>query len=62
MVIGKHSGKHGLQDRLRSLGIDLEPFEAEALLATVRNIAQEGKRSLSDKDLLQLYEADRKVA
>ncbi|MEJ2197680.1 MAG: homocitrate synthase, partial [Desulfuromonadales bacterium] len=36
MVIGKHSGRHGLQDRLRSLGIHLELLEADYLLAKVR--------------------------
>ena len=40
MVIGKHSGRHGLQDRLRELDLDLEPCETDAFLARVRNIAQ----------------------
>jgi homocitrate synthase NifV len=62
MVIGKHSGRHGLQDRLRSLGIDLEPLEADAFLAKVRTLAQGEKRLLSDKDLVRLYAADRNVA
>lgn len=62
MVIGKHSGRKGLQDRLRGLGIDLDPLEADFLLARVRSIAQESKSPLSDKDLVQLYDADRKVA
>ena len=62
MVIGKHSGRHGLQDRLRELDIDLEPCETDAFLARVRNIAQGEKRPLSDNDLVRLYDADRKVA
>ncbi len=62
MVIGKHSGRHGLQDRLRALDIDLEPCETDAFLARVRNIAQGKKRPLSDNDLVRLYAADRKVA
>jgi len=62
MVIGKHSGRHGLQDRLRELEIDLEPCESDAFLARVRNIAQCKKRPLSDNDLVRLYDADRKVA
>lgn len=62
MVIGKHSGRHGLQDRLRGLGIDLDLLEADSFLARVRNIAQRRKRPLSDNDLLRLYDADRKVA
>ncbi len=62
MVIGKHSGRHGLQDRLSRLGINLEPLETDVFLTKVRNIAQGKKRPLSDKDLVQLYAADRKVA
>ena len=62
MVIGKHSGRHGLQDRLRELNIDLDPCETDAFLARVRNIAQGKKRPLSDNDLVRLYDADRKVA
>jgi homocitrate synthase NifV len=62
MVIGKHSGRHGLQDRLRGLGIDLDLLEADSFLARVRNVSQRRKRPLSDNDLLQLYDADRKVA
>jgi homocitrate synthase NifV len=62
MVIGKHSGRHGLQDRLRGLGIDLDLLEADSFLARVRNIAQRRKRPLSDNDLLRLYDAERMVA
>jgi len=62
MVIGKHSGRHGLQDRLRSLGIHLELLEADTFLAKVRNIAQLKKCPLSDKDLVRLYDADQQVA
>ncbi len=62
MVIGKHSGRHGLQDRLRSLGIYLELLETNAFLAKARNLSQLKKSSLSDKDLVRLYDADREVA
>jgi len=62
MVIGKHSGRHGLQNRLRSLGIHLELLEADTFLTKVRNIAQLKKCPLSDKDLVRLYDADREVA
>ena len=62
MVIGKHSGRHGLQDRLRGLGIDLDLLEADSFLARVRTVAQRRKRPLSDNDLLRLYDAERMVA
>ncbi|MDH3997502.1 MAG: homocitrate synthase [Desulfuromonadales bacterium] len=62
MVIGKHSGKHALQSRLKGLGIELKTFEAESLMARVRNVAQGNKRPLSDEDLLQIYHLDSNVA
>ena len=62
MVIGKHSGRHGLQDRLSSLGINLDLLEADTFLVRVRNISQWKKCPLSDKDLVRLYDADREVA
>jgi homocitrate synthase NifV len=62
LVIGKHSGRHVLRNRLKELGIALQPFEAESLMARVRNVAQDNKRPLSDLDLLQIYHAHRDVA
>ena len=62
MVIGKHSGRHGLQSRFKGLGIDLTPLEAETLMARARNVAQGNKRPLSDRDLLQIYHSGRNVA
>jgi homocitrate synthase NifV len=62
LVIGKHSGRHVLRNRLKELGIALQPFEAESLMAMVRNVAQDNKRPLSDLDLLQIYHAHRDVA
>ena len=62
IVIGKHSGRHGLQNRLMGLGINLDLLEAESLMARVRHIAQGKKRPLSDEDLLRLYHSDRIVA
>ncbi len=62
MVIGKHSGRHALQNRFGRLGIKLETFEAESLIARVRNAAQVNKRPLTDRDLLRIYYADRIVA
>lgn len=62
IVIGKHSGRHGLQNRLMGLGVDLDPLAAESFLAKVRHLAQGKKSPLSDEDLLRLYHADRSVA
>ena len=62
MVIGKHSGSHGLQDRLGRLGIHLDDRAADLLLEQVRQMAQNNKRSLSDLDLMRLCRAGLKVA
>ena len=55
LVVGKHSGRHGVQDRLRGLGIVLDPSEEATFLERVRNLSQGRKRSLSDRDLVQLH-------
>jgi len=62
MVVGKHSGSRGLQDRFGRLGINLDAAEAAGLLEEVRRVAQVRKRALSDLDLVQLYADGRRVA
>ena len=62
MVIGKHSGSHGWQERLGRLGIYLGDADAARLLEQVRGMAQVSKRALSDLDLVRLYDNGRKVA
>ena len=62
LVIGKHSGSHGLQDRLSRLGITLARCELAGLLDQVRDMAQEIKRPLSDPELVRLTQCRLKVA
>lgn len=62
MVIGKHSGSHGLNARLRQLGIELDRFHLEAFLDRVRETAQVNKRPLSDMELMQLSRCKQRVA
>jgi len=57
LVVGKHSGRHGLDERLRRLGISLGCQQLDQLLQSVRALAQKKKRALSDKDLLCLVNA-----
>ena len=57
MVIGKHSGSHGLQERLACLGIELRRRDLEPFLEEVRREAQVKKRQLTDPDLLSLYQS-----
>lgn len=55
MVVGKHSGAHGLMERYLSMGLPVSRQRAETLLLQVRAIAQRNKRPLSDDDLSRLY-------
>lgn len=54
MVLGKHSGSHGLIHRLEALGIELGRLEANLLMDQVRSISQRNKRPLTDSELLVL--------
>lgn len=62
MVIGKHSGRHAIQDRLEHLGIKLGGLEADRLLDLVRHAAQSSKRLLTDHELVGLCRDRRMVA
>ncbi|OGR34486.1 MAG: homocitrate synthase [Desulfuromonadales bacterium GWD2_61_12] len=62
LVLGKHSGRHGLMQRLESLGLTLEGGGATVLLDEVRALAQRNKRPLSDRELVTLYGARKLVA
>jgi len=54
IVLGKHSGSHGLRHRLATLDIALTVGEEQRVLNLVRCRSQELKRPLSDGDLLVL--------
>lgn len=62
LVVGKHSGSHGLNARLEQLGLQLGRRELEPFLAQVRKVAQLNKRPLSDPELVGLYRDRQKVA
>jgi len=62
LVIGKHSGSHGLHARLGLLGLEIGRPELGALLEQVRSAAQRIKRPLSDGELVSLYHARKMVA
>jgi len=62
LVLGKHSGSHGLIHRLRQLGVELDRLEAADLLERVRSISQRNKRPLTDQELLTLCRSQRRVA
>jgi homocitrate synthase NifV len=54
IVVGKHSGTHGVRHRLAGLDIVLPFGEEQRFMNQVRNRSQELKRPLSDNDLLSL--------
>jgi len=53
LVMGKHSGRHGLEARLRTLGVALGPGELDAVFQRFKDVA-DTKRELSDADLLTI--------
>ena len=56
LVVGKHSGAHGVMAAYASMGLILSPVEARALLPDIRAFAERAKRSPADQELLFLYQ------
>ncbi len=54
-VLGKHSGRHGLQQRLKELQADPFSIDIDQLLSRVRARSHREKRALDDLELLDLY-------
>lgn len=54
LVLGKHSGRHGLIQCLKRLGFDPLSFNLEKLLCQVRDEAQRHKHPLSDQAVIRL--------
>lgn len=50
MVLGKHSGKHALKDRLNDLGYEVSSEELNALFVKFKELADE-KKTVYDKDI-----------
>jgi 2-isopropylmalate synthase len=55
LVLGKHSGRHALRERLEKMGI---AYSADELTEIQRHIKQmaEGKRSIDDQELFGIWE------
>jgi len=58
MVVGKHSGAHGLMERYLRMGFAVSRVQAERILVQVRALAQRNKRPLEDEELSRLYFMD----
>ncbi len=56
MVVGKHSGAHGIIAAYATMGLNLSQAEARALLPDIRNFSERAKRSPADQELLFLYQ------
>jgi 2-isopropylmalate synthase len=50
MVLGKHSGRHAFEDRLKALGINLNAQTLETVFAEFKNLADK-KKVVSDRDI-----------
>lgn len=55
IVIGKHSGKAAIVNKFKEYDIELSQHDADELLVMVRELSVKLKRSLFDKELVQLY-------
>ncbi len=56
LVVGKHSGSHGIMAAYARMGLSLSPVEARELLPDIRAFAERAKRSPADHELLFLYQ------
>jgi len=55
LVLGKHSGRHAVESRLKQLGVALKPEEVEAVTRKVKDLADRTK-FVYDEDLLAIVE------
>ncbi|OYY93935.1 MAG: homocitrate synthase [Hydrogenophilales bacterium 28-61-23] len=56
LVVGKHSGSHGIMAAYARMGLSLSPAEARELLPDIRAFAERAKRSPADHELVFLYQ------
>lgn len=60
IVLGKHSGRHAFQVRLKSLGIDLKEEALNHAFERFKNVADK-KKQVYDEDLIAIAEDESKV-
>ncbi|MGD9963545.1 MAG: 2-isopropylmalate synthase [Thermoplasmata archaeon] len=51
LVVGKHSGVHAVQNKLKEYGLDLAPDQMKEVVARIKKYAESGKK-LDDAELL----------
>lgn len=54
LVMGKHSGRHALNERLQELGYQLSPEELDKVFSRFKNLADQ-KKEITDHDLEALF-------
>lgn len=57
LVLGKHSGRHALLERLQRLDVNPATIAVHRLLEEVRHVSQTRKRPVTDQELLTLCHA-----
>lgn len=57
VVLGKKSGSHSVEWKLKELGIDPSGKNQETILQEVKRLAQEKKRSITDEEFLAIIES-----
>jgi homocitrate synthase NifV len=55
LVVGKHSGAHGIMAAYAGMGLALSPAQARELLPDIRAFAEQAKRSPVEHELVLLY-------
>jgi homocitrate synthase NifV len=56
LVVGKHSGAHGIIAAYARMGLNLSPAEARELLPDIRAFTEKAKRAPADHELVFLYQ------
>lgn len=56
IVLGKHSGRHGLEQRLKEINVETASLDLEKVLGRVREQSVKQKSALSNCDLMHLCE------
>ena len=60
MVLGKHSGKHALQDRLTQLGYEVSKEQLDEIFVRFKALADK-KKNLTDRDIMALAMANSRI-
>jgi 2-isopropylmalate synthase len=61
LVLGKHSGRHALNERAKSLGYDLTREQLDTLYHRFTAVADHRKKGLMDEEIAELIHAGQKT-